>query len=46
MGYAPEIYKILTVRSVLDNDDDQLYYTQVYLDEKLRVRHFIALSAH
>uniref|UniRef100_A0A914W011 procollagen-lysine 5-dioxygenase n=1 Tax=Plectus sambesii TaxID=2011161 RepID=A0A914W011_9BILA len=36
MGYAPEIYKILTVRKIQDNDDDQLYYTQIYLDDKMR----------
>lgn len=37
MGYAPEIYKILTVNEVGDKDDDQLYYTMIYLDQKLRV---------
>jgi len=37
MGYAPEIYKILTVNEIGDKDDDQLYYTMIYLDQKLRV---------
>lgn len=36
MGFAPELYKILTLKEVADKDDDQLYYTMVYLDEKLR----------
>lgn len=36
MGYAPEVYKILKFKEVADKDDDQLYYTMIYLDEKLR----------
>ncbi|CAI5441459.1 unnamed protein product [Caenorhabditis angaria] len=36
IGYAPQIYQILKLKPVQDKDDDQLYYTMVYLDEKLR----------
>ncbi|KAK6062089.1 hypothetical protein COOONC_00238 [Cooperia oncophora] len=36
-GYAKEIYQMITLKEVADGDDDQLYYTMVYLDEKLRV---------
>lgn len=36
MGYAPEIYKLLTRRSIKDDDDDQLYFTEAYLDAALR----------
>lgn len=36
MGYAPEIYKLLTYRPIKDEDDDQLYFTEAYLDETLR----------
>lgn len=36
MGYAPEIYKLLTYRPIKDDDDDQLYFTEAYLDETLR----------
>lgn len=36
MGYAPEIYKLLTRRPIKDDDDDQLYFTEAYLDETLR----------
>lgn len=36
MGYGPEMHKILKLKSVEDKDDDQLYYTMIYLDEKLR----------
>lgn len=37
MGYAPEIYRMLSLKEVEDKDDDQLYFTMIYLDEKLRV---------
>ncbi|CAJ0957643.1 unnamed protein product, partial [Mesorhabditis belari] len=36
LGYAADIYKMLTLKEVKDSDDDQLYFTLVYLDEKLR----------
>ncbi len=36
MGYAPEIYKILTSADIANDDDDQRFYTKVYLDEKKR----------
>ncbi|VDM48459.1 unnamed protein product [Toxocara canis] len=36
MGYAPEIWRIINEYPVDDKDDDQLYYTNIYLDEKLR----------
>ena len=38
IGYAPEVYKLMTHHKITDTDDDQLYYTKLYLDEKLRVR--------
>lgn len=37
IGYAPEIYKLVWDHKVEDTDDDQLYYTQLYLDKELRV---------
>lgn len=36
MGYAPELYKILTDAEIANDDDDQLYYTKIFLDEKKR----------
>nr|CDJ80155.1 Oxoglutarate iron-dependent oxygenase domain containing protein [Haemonchus contortus] len=36
IGYAKQIYQILSLKHIADADDDQLYYTMVYLDEKLR----------
>ncbi|XP_055605130.1 procollagen-lysine,2-oxoglutarate 5-dioxygenase [Uranotaenia lowii] len=35
MGYASKVYQMLKT-PVKDHDDDQLYYTKVYLNEKLR----------
>uniref|UniRef100_A0A0M3IB57 Procollagen-lysine 5-dioxygenase n=1 Tax=Ascaris lumbricoides TaxID=6252 RepID=A0A0M3IB57_ASCLU len=37
MGYATEIWQIINAYPIADKDDDQLYYTNVYLDEKLPV---------
>ncbi|XP_056646968.1 procollagen-lysine,2-oxoglutarate 5-dioxygenase [Diorhabda sublineata] len=36
IGYAPEIYKLLTREDIQDDDDDQLYCTKAYLDKKFR----------
>ncbi|KAK6040705.1 hypothetical protein COOONC_21790 [Cooperia oncophora] len=36
MGYAKKFYQMITLKDVADGDDVQLYYTMVYLDEKLR----------
>ncbi|VDM72205.1 unnamed protein product [Strongylus vulgaris] len=36
LGYAKDFYKMITLRKVADDEDDQLYYTKIYLDEKLR----------
>lgn len=36
MGYAPELYKILNDGEIANDDDDQLYYTKIFLDEKKR----------
>lgn len=46
MGYAPELYKIVSSKEVADDDDDQLFYTNVYLDEKLRVRCRASATLH
>ncbi|KAL3994436.1 2OG-Fe(II) oxygenase family protein [Acanthocheilonema viteae] len=37
MGFAPEIWSLINYKDVEDNDDDQLYYTHLYLDEKIRL---------
>ncbi|CAJ0606927.1 unnamed protein product [Cylicocyclus nassatus] len=36
LGYAKDFYKMITLREVKDDEDDQLYYTKIYLDEDLR----------
>ena len=33
MGYAPDIYKMLTDHEIKDADDDQLYFTNLFIDE-------------
>ena len=38
MGYAPEIHTIVSDHKIADTDDDQLYYTLIYLDQQKRVR--------
>ncbi|PIK40153.1 hypothetical protein BSL78_23007 [Apostichopus japonicus] len=36
MGYAPYFWSALTYRDIADKDDDQLFYTQLYLDSSRR----------
>lgn len=36
MGYAPELFKIVTDSAIANDDDDQLYYTKIYLDQAKR----------
>ncbi len=36
MGYAPELHQILNSGEIANDDDDQLFYTKVFLDEKKR----------
>lgn len=36
IGYAPAVYNLLTLKSVNHTDDDQLYYTHIYLDSRDR----------
>ncbi|XP_054009537.1 procollagen-lysine,2-oxoglutarate 5-dioxygenase [Hylaeus anthracinus] len=44
IGYASDVYAILTYSPIKNKDDDQLFYTKAYLDEKLRERHQIKLD--
>lgn len=44
MGYAKDIYEITHYRSVANTDDDQLYYTNIFLDPELREKWKIKLD--
>lgn len=37
IGYAPDVYAIVADHPIADRDDDQLYYTQIFLDKEKRV---------
>ncbi len=37
MGYASEMHSLVSHHEVKDIDDDQLYYTKLYLDKEIRV---------
>ena len=37
IGYAKDIYEIVTHKEINNKGDDQLYYTEIFLDAKLRV---------
>ncbi|MED6232446.1 Multifunctional procollagen lysine hydroxylase and glycosyltransferase LH3 [Ataeniobius toweri] len=46
MGFAPDLSTIIQQWKFKDNDDDQLFYTRIYLDQNQRVswsKHFIRL---
>uniref|UniRef100_A0A8D0HHD1 procollagen-lysine 5-dioxygenase n=1 Tax=Sphenodon punctatus TaxID=8508 RepID=A0A8D0HHD1_SPHPU len=44
IGYAPTINNIVQLWKYKDDDDDQLFYTRIYLDPALREKHGIALD--
>uniref|UniRef100_A0A8C2E9A7 Procollagen-lysine, 2-oxoglutarate 5-dioxygenase 3 n=1 Tax=Cyprinus carpio TaxID=7962 RepID=A0A8C2E9A7_CYPCA len=46
IGYAPEVYAIVKQWKYKDDDDDQLFYTRIYLDKEQRVCVFVELLTH
>uniref|UniRef100_A0A6I8QMR6 procollagen-lysine 5-dioxygenase n=1 Tax=Xenopus tropicalis TaxID=8364 RepID=A0A6I8QMR6_XENTR len=44
IGFAPQLYRMVQLWKYKDDDDDQLFYTKVYLDESLREKFDIALD--
>lgn len=44
IGYAPELYEIATLHDVRNLDDDQLYYTEIFLDKELRGKYSMKLD--
>ncbi|XP_006637768.2 procollagen-lysine,2-oxoglutarate 5-dioxygenase 2 isoform X1 [Lepisosteus oculatus] len=44
IGYAPYVYRIVEQWNLHDNDDDQLFYTKIYLDPLQRERLNITLD--
>jgi procollagen-lysine,2-oxoglutarate 5-dioxygenase len=44
IGYASDIIGILNTKSIEDTDDDQLFYTKIYLDPELRNKYKIQLD--
>ena len=44
IGYASQIYSIVSHREIENQDDDQLYYTKIYLDTELRTKFSIKLD--
>lgn len=45
IGYAPYIQKIMNQWDLHDNDDDQLFYTKIYVDPLQRVSEETSLKA-
>lgn len=39
IGIAKDIVEIINHKNINDMDDDQLYYTKIFLDKNLRVSH-------
>ncbi|KAK7129497.1 hypothetical protein R3I94_017648 [Phoxinus phoxinus] len=44
IGFAPEIYAIVQQWKYKDNDDDQLFYTRIFLDKEQRRKFNITLD--
>ncbi|CDW52628.1 procollagen lysine,2 oxoglutarate 5 dioxygenase [Trichuris trichiura] len=45
IGYASYVNKLLSEGQVKDDDDDQLFYTRVFLNDKLREKYEIKLDS-
>lgn len=44
IGYAPDLYGIVQQWKYKDNDDDQLFYTKIYLDKAQRTKFNMTLD--
>ncbi|XP_043260024.1 procollagen-lysine,2-oxoglutarate 5-dioxygenase isoform X1 [Colletes gigas] len=44
IGYASDVYAMITYAPIKNADDDQLFYTNAYLNKKLREQHQIKLD--
>lgn len=44
MGIAPQVHEIITSSEIAETDDDQLFYTKIYLNEELRKKWGIKLD--
>uniref|UniRef100_A0AAZ3SLN4 PLOD1-3-like GT domain-containing protein n=1 Tax=Oncorhynchus tshawytscha TaxID=74940 RepID=A0AAZ3SLN4_ONCTS len=44
IGYAPELSEIVQQWKLKDNDDDQLFYTKIYLDKVQRTKYNMTLD--
>ncbi|KAI5705962.1 procollagen-lysine,2-oxoglutarate 5-dioxygenase [Diaphorina citri] len=44
IGYAKDIKELISNRSIKNEEDDQLYYALLFLDETLRTKHKIVLD--
>ena len=44
IGYASDVYALVADSAIQDSDDDQLYYTKLYLDAAKREKHGIKLD--
>ncbi|XP_064641909.1 procollagen-lysine,2-oxoglutarate 5-dioxygenase 1-like isoform X4 [Lineus longissimus] len=45
IGYAPELWEIVSSAPLDDADDDQLFYTRIFLDDNLREQYAIKLDS-
>lgn len=44
MGYASDVYSVVSLHDVRNDDDDQLYYTQIFINKELRDQYKIKLD--
>lgn len=44
IGYASDLYSIVSSHDVRDTDDDQLYYSQIFINKELRDKYKIKLD--
>lgn len=45
LGYASNLYELLKTQDIANADDDQLYFTKLFLNEEVRNKHKIKLDS-
>ena len=44
IGYAPDFYRLVAHQPIANNDNDQLHYQKIYIDDNLRQKFNITLD--
>ena len=46
IGYASDLYGVVSSHDIRNDEDDQLYYSQIYINKELRNKYKMKLDTH